>query len=59
MQTFSSIMLSILERLAELFPGSNYSTRLESYIESKGVTDAAQLEYYLKEFDTQERKQYL
>lgn len=52
-------MLSILERLAELFPGSNYSTRLESYIESKGVTDAAQLEYYLKEFDTQERKQYL
>lgn len=59
MQTFSSTMLSILERLAEMFPGSNYSTRLESYIKSKGVVDAAQLEYYLKEFETQERKNYL
>lgn len=59
MKILTNKMASILERLAEMFPGSNYQTRLESYLKCKGVTDAAQLEHYLKEFESKERQLYL
>ena len=43
----------MLERLAEMFPGSSYQTRLDSYLSTKGITDAAQLEHYVRQFNSQ------
>jgi hypothetical protein len=53
MKFTSNRMLSILERLTEMFPGSSYQTRLDSYLSTKGITDAAQLENYIRQFNSQ------
>jgi hypothetical protein len=58
MKTISEKMLAILERLAEMFPGSSYQTRLDSYLSTKGITDAAQLEHYIRQFNSQ-KESYL
>ena len=59
MKTISAKMLSILERLSEMFPGSSYQTRLDTYLSTKGITDAAQLENYIREFNYSHKEQYL
>jgi hypothetical protein len=56
MNYISQKMLSILERLAEMFPGSSYQSRLDSYLSTKGITDAAQLEHYIQQFNSQKEK---
>jgi hypothetical protein len=53
MKTLSNYMLEIMERLAEMFPGSNYQSRLDAYLSTKGITDAAQLENYIRQFNSQ------
>ena len=53
MKTLSNKMLSILERLTEMFPGSSYQSRLDEYLSTKGITDAAQLENYIRQFNSQ------
>lgn len=53
MKYLSEKMLSIMERLSEMFPGSSYQSRLDSYLSTKGITDAAQLENYIKQFNSQ------
>jgi len=53
MKYISEKMLAILERLAEMFPGSSYQSRLDSYLNTKGITDAAQLEHYVRQFNSQ------
>jgi hypothetical protein len=58
MKFISNRMLSILERLTEMFPGSSYQTRLDSYLSTKGITDAAQLENYIRQFNSQ-KESYL
>jgi hypothetical protein len=50
-------MLSILERLAEMFPGSSYQSRLDQYLSTKGITDAAQLEVYIQQFNYNSHKE--
>jgi hypothetical protein len=59
MKTISAKMLSILERLSEMFPRSSYQTRLDIYLSTKGITDAAQLENYIREFNYSHKEQYL
>jgi hypothetical protein len=51
-------MLGMLERLAEMFPNSSYQTRLDQYLSTKGITDAAQLENYIRQFNSQ-KESYL
>jgi len=58
MKYLSAKMLAILERLAEMFPGSSYQSRLDSYLSTKGITDAAQLENYIRQFNSQ-KESYL
>jgi hypothetical protein len=58
MKYISEKMLSILERLSEMFPGSSYQGRLDAYLSTKGITDAAQLENYIKQFNSQ-KESYL
>jgi len=59
MNTLSSKMASILERLAEMFPKQSYQSRLEMYLCTKHITDIAQLEYYTKQFENRNRGHYL
>jgi hypothetical protein len=42
----------VLERLAEMFPQSNYQSKLEQYISSKRPTNAAEVEYWTREYET-------
>jgi hypothetical protein len=58
MKTMSEFMLGLVERLAEMFPGSSYQSRLDSYLSTKGITDAAQLETYIRQFNSQ-KENYL
>ena len=58
MTYLSNKMLSILERLSDMFPGSSYQSRLEQYLSTKGITDAAQLENYIRHFNSQ-KENYL
>jgi hypothetical protein len=53
MKTISDFMLGLMERLSEMFPGSSYQTRLDAYLSTKGITDAAQLENYIRQFNSQ------
>lgn len=59
MNVISKKMLAILERLAEMFPNSSYQTRLDRYLSTKGITDAAQLENYINEFNYSNKENYL
>ena len=58
MKYLSERMQSILERLAEMFPGSSYQSSLDAYLADTGITDAAQLENYIRQFNYQ-KEQYL
>jgi hypothetical protein len=58
MKTLSNYMLGLMERLAEMFPGSSYQSRLDQYLSTKGITDAAQLENYIQQFNSQ-KENYL
>jgi hypothetical protein len=59
MQNISQRMLSILERLSEMFPGSSYQNSLDAYLSTKGITDAAQLECYIQQFNYNSHKEKL
>ena len=58
MKTISNYMLGLMERLAEMFPGSSDQSRLDNYLSTKGITDAAQLENYIRQFNSQ-KESYL
>ena len=59
MKYISEKMASLLERLAEMFPDSSYQSRLDTYLSTKGITDAAQLENYINEFNYSHKEKYL
>ena len=48
-----------MERLAEMFPDSSYQRSLDSYLATKGITDAAQLENYINEFNYSHKEKYI
>jgi len=56
MKILSNKMLAILERLSEMFPGSSYQSSLDAYLSTKGITDAAQLENYIRQFNYQKER---
>ena len=53
MTTISTKMLAILEKLAEMFPTQKYQSRLEQYINSKNPTNAAEVDYWQRQYDTE------
>ena len=59
MKYISEKMLAILERLSEMFPGSSYQSRLDAYLSTKGITDAAQLENYIRQYQYSQKETYL
>jgi len=59
MKYISDQMLAIMERLSEMFPATNYQSRLDHYLSTKGITDAAQLENDVREFNYSQKGNYL
>jgi hypothetical protein len=53
MNTISNYMLGLIERLAEMFPGQQYQSRLEQYINSKNPTNAAEIDYWQRQYETE------
>jgi hypothetical protein len=53
MTTISNKMLAILEKLSEMFPKAGYQSRLEQYINSKNPTNAAEVDYWQRQYDTE------
>ena len=43
----------ILERLADMFPKQNYQSRLEQYISSKNPANAADVDYWQRQYETE------
>ena len=56
MKYISEQMIRMMERLSEMFPGSSYQSRLDAYLSTKGITDAAQLENYIRQFNSQKER---
>ncbi len=50
-------MLGFMERLSEMFPESSYQSRLDAYLATKGITDAAQLENYIQQYNYSHKEQ--
>lgn len=48
----SQLMTKLLERLAEMFPGQDYQTRLDHYIASKYPQTTADVEYWQRQYDS-------
>lgn len=59
MKFISEQMIRLMERLSEMFPESNYQSNLDAYLATKGITDAAQLENYIREFNYSKKNNYL
>ena len=53
MKFLSNKMLAIMERLSEMFPSSTYQTRLEQYINSKNPANAADVDYWQRQYETE------
>ena len=49
-KTMSELMTKLLERLAEMFPGERYQSRLEAYIASRRPVDVFDVERFQREF---------
>ncbi len=59
MKYLSEQMIRIMERLTEMFPGSSYQSRLDQYLSTKSITDTAQLETYIRQYQYSQKDNYL
>jgi hypothetical protein len=59
MKYISDRMLAIMERLSEMFPGTSYQSRLDAYLSTKSITDTAQLETYIRQYQYSQKDNYL
>ncbi len=46
----SNLMTQLLERLAEMFPGQDYQSRLEHFIAARHPQSTADIEHFEREF---------
>jgi hypothetical protein len=53
MNTLSNKMLALLDRLAEMFPRQQYQSRLEHYINSKNPSNAAEVDYWQRQYESE------
>jgi hypothetical protein len=50
-KTMSELMQKLVERLAEMFPGSGYQSRLDAYIANRHPCDVFDVERLQREFN--------
>ena len=53
------IIYRLFSYLLSFIEGNTYQSRLDRYIANRSVTDASQLEYYVREFERNQNKAYL
>lgn len=51
MKVITDQMLSLLERLAEMFPKQQYQSNLDRYISSRHPQSPADVEHFTKEYE--------
>lgn len=51
MKTILTMMLAVVQRLAEMFPQSTYQSQLEEYLSRYHIDNAGQLEYLQRQYD--------
>lgn len=49
-------LANLLERLAEFVPKQDYQNRLDRYIAARRPTSTSEVEYWHKQFESQESK---
>jgi len=54
-----NMLTTLLERLAEMFPESDYQSRMERYIASKNPQNAADLEHLQRQYHYDQQKEGL
>ena len=59
MKKLSETMIALMERLAEMFPGSTYQSRLEQYLSQYHIDNAGQLEHLQRQFDNNQARTFL
>ena len=53
------IIYTLISYLLSFFEGNSYQSRLDRYLSSRNVSDASQLEHYVREFERNQHKAYL
>jgi len=51
------MLTTLLERLAEMFPGSDYQSRMERYIASKNPQSAADIEHLQRQYQYDQQRE--
>jgi hypothetical protein len=51
------MLANLLERLAEMFPGSDYQSRLEQYITNRNPQSAADVEHWERQYHYDQHRQ--
>ena len=51
----TATMTKLIKYLFDIFPGISYQSRLDEYLNTKSITDAAQLEHYIQQFNSKNR----
>jgi hypothetical protein len=57
MKTISIFMLELMERLAEMFPGSDYQSRMERYIANRHPQNAADIEHLQRQYQYEQQRE--
>ena len=52
-----NMLTTLLERLAEMFPGSDYQSRMESYIARKHPQNAGDVEHLQRQYQYDQQKE--
>ena len=50
------MLANLLERLAEMFPGSDYQSRLEQYIANRNPQNAADVEHWERQYFQEQQR---
>ena len=51
------VLANLLERLAEIFPGSDYQSRMENYIANRRPQNAADVEHLQRQYQYEQQRQ--
>jgi len=57
MKSISNFMLEVMERLAEMFPGSDYQSRMERYIANRNPQNAADIEHLQRQYQYEQQRE--
>lgn len=52
-----NMLTTLLERLAEMFPNSDYQSRMERYIASKNPQSAADIEHLQRQYQYDQQRE--